>query len=105
MKNALHTQNEIESDWNEMKSSNGGAANSRCSDSAGSVEAVDLTTQKNIDMLKELNETLRLIDKGKQFAVIPNKMTDQESATRIKVLRSIERFCSPLVILPPNAED
>lgn len=40
MNNPLHTQNEIESDWNKIKSSNGGTANSRCSDSAGSVPSV-----------------------------------------------------------------
>ena len=37
MNNPLHTQNEIESDWNGMKPSNGEAANSRCPASAGSV--------------------------------------------------------------------
>lgn len=59
MESPLHTQNEIEDDWNEMKSNNGDAANSRCSASAGS----DLSLYAEMeDLAKRFEERAKALE-------------------------------------------
>ena len=81
MKNALHTQNEIESDWNEMKSSNGGAANSRCPASAGSVELERILLSQMINVCEIALEQRKHMDgnDGAYCQLVMEKLKRQQA--------------------------